>query len=132
MPGTGFDLPALNGFRVLVVDDLADQANTTATLLMLHGFEVRTAGTVAEARSSAPFAPHVVVADLGLPDGDGADLVAWAGSLPAPAAVVVVTGHTVPARLLKAQAAGAATILLKPVDPVVLADHARRLCGALG
>ena len=128
MPGTGFDLPALNGFRVLVVDDVADQADSTATLLMLNGFDARTAGTIAEAKAAADFAPHVVVVDLGLPDGDGADLVGWATTLPRPAGVIVVTGHTVPAKLMAATAAGAAVVLVKPVEPPTLFDHIRRLC----
>ena len=130
MAGTGFVLPALTAGRVLVVDDVDDQASSAAVLLMYHRFEARTARTGREALAIArTFRPHVVVLDLGLPDGDGAGVIRKLRDLPDPPAVVVVTGHTDAARRRLALDAGAATCLLKPTGPDELAEWVIRLRG---
>lgn len=130
MAGTGFALPALTAGRVLVVDDLDDQASSAAVLLMYHRFEARTARTAREAVAVArTFRPHVVVLDLGLPDGDGVDVIGRLRQLPEPPAVVVVTGHTDASRRRTALEAGAAACLLKPTDPDELAEWVIRLRG---
>jgi two-component system KDP operon response regulator KdpE len=130
MAGTGFALPALTAGRVLVVDDMDDQASSAAVLLMYHRFEARTARTAREALSlTRTFRPHVVVLDLGLPDADGSDVIGRLRQMPDPPAVVVVTGHTDAARRKAALDAGAAVCLLKPTDPDVLADWVIRLRG---
>src|SRR5712671_3551825 len=50
--------------RVLVVDDVADAADTMATLLELDGYEVRTARDGVQAlRVTAEFHPHCVLLD---------------------------------------------------------------------
>jgi len=60
------------GRRVLVVDDNADAAESTAAFLRLEGHEVKTVSDGPEALSSVRvFAPHVVVLDIGLPGLDG-------------------------------------------------------------
>jgi DNA-binding response OmpR family regulator len=130
MAGTGFALPALTAGRVLVVDDVDDQASSAAVLLMYHQFEARTARTAREALAVArTFRPHVVVLDLGLPDGDGADVIGRLRQLPDPPAIVVVTGHTDANRRKAALEAGAAACLLKPSDPDELAEWVIRLRG---
>lgn len=130
MAGTGFILPALTAGRVLVVDDLDDQASSVAVLLMYHRFEARTARTAGEALTVArAFHPHVVVLDLGLPDGDGVEVIGKLRQLPDPPAVVVVTGHTNSNRRKTALEAGAAACLLKPTDPDELAEWVIRLRG---
>jgi two-component system KDP operon response regulator KdpE len=130
MAGTGFALPALTAGRVLVVDDVEDQASSAAVLLMYHRFEARTARTAREALAVArSFRPHVVVLDLGLPDGDGAEVTRKLRQLPDPPAVVVVTGHTDAHRRRAAVEAGAAACLLKPTDPDELAEWVIRLRG---
>jgi DNA-binding response OmpR family regulator len=130
MAGTGFALPALTAGRVLVVDDVDDQASSAAVLLMYHRFEARTARTGREALAIArTFRPHVVVLDLGLPDGDGAGVIRKLSQFPDPPAVVVVTGHTDSARRKMALDAGAAACLLKPTYPDELAEWVIRLRG---
>jgi DNA-binding response OmpR family regulator len=130
MAGTGFALPALTAGRVLVVDDMDDQASSAAVLLMYHQFEARTARTAQEALTVArTFRPHVAVLDLGLPDGDGVEVIRKLRQLPDPPAVVVVTGHTDAARRKAALDAGAAACLLKPTDPDELAEWVIRLRG---
>ena len=133
MAGTGFALPALTAGRVLVVDDLDDQASSAAVLLMYHRFEARTARTGREALAVArSFRPHVVVLDLGLPDADGVEVIRRLRQLADPPAVVVVTGHTNADRQRAAVEAGAAACLLKPTDPDELAEWVVRLRGPAG
>jgi two-component system KDP operon response regulator KdpE len=132
MAGTGFALPALTAGRVLVVDDVDDQASSAAVLLMYHRFEARTARTVRDALKVArAFHPHVVVLDLGLPDGDGIDVISKLRQFPDPPAVLVVTGHTDALRRKTALEAGAAACLLKPTDPDELAEWVIRLRGPI-
>ena len=65
--------------RVLLVEDHSDTAAALADLMRLHGHEVRIAGSVAQALSAAATAGKggidLVISDLGLPDGNGQDLM---------------------------------------------------------
>jgi two-component system, OmpR family, KDP operon response regulator KdpE len=62
--------------RVLVVDDEAAILRFLKPALVANDYEVVTAGTVAEAtKRIAADVPDVVVLDLGLPDGDGKDVI---------------------------------------------------------
>ena len=69
--------PAFPG-RILVVDD--DPAITTLydEVLRAQGYDVVTAGSIAQAMAAMERIKgeaHVLVVDLGLPDGDGSDFV---------------------------------------------------------
>ncbi|HWN41416.1 MAG TPA: response regulator, partial [Thermoanaerobaculia bacterium] len=63
--------------RVLLVEDHSDTAAALADLMRLQGHEVRIAGTVAQALSAAAEESRIdlVISDLGLPDGNGQDLM---------------------------------------------------------
>jgi two-component system KDP operon response regulator KdpE len=62
--------------RVLVVEDDAEIRALIQSTLSVEGFEVQTAVTVSEANALLRHAlPDILLLDLGLPDGDGADLV---------------------------------------------------------
>jgi PAS domain S-box-containing protein len=65
--------------RVLLVEDHSDTAAALADLMRLQGHEVRIAGSVAQALSAAATAGKggidLVISDLGLPDGNGQDLM---------------------------------------------------------
>jgi PAS domain S-box-containing protein len=63
--------------RVLLVEDHSDTAAALADLMRLQGHEVRIAGTVAQALSLAAEESRIdlVISDLGLPDGNGQDLM---------------------------------------------------------
>ena len=64
--------------RVLVVDDEAAILRFLGPALEANGYAVTSAATVAEAiRRIAADAPDIVVLDLGLPDGDGKDVIRW-------------------------------------------------------
>jgi two-component system, OmpR family, KDP operon response regulator KdpE len=65
-----------NKTRVLVVDDEPAIARFLKPALEANGYEMQTTGTVAEAtKRIAAEAPDVIVLDLGLPDGDGKDVI---------------------------------------------------------
>ena len=61
---------------ILVVDDEAAILRFLTPALEATGFKVRSVGTVADAiKQIAALAPDLVVLDLGLPDGDGKDVI---------------------------------------------------------
>lgn len=62
--------------RILVVDDEPQIQRFLRPALTAAGFEVETAATAAEAkRLAATRAPALIVLDLGLPDGDGKQVI---------------------------------------------------------
>lgn len=64
------------GRRVLLVDDEAAIVRFLKPVLEANDFELISAGTVAEAiKRVASDAPDIVLLDLGLPDGDGKDVI---------------------------------------------------------
>jgi len=65
-------LPVMAARRILVADDNHDSAEVLATLLNLHGHDVRVAHDGVEALEIAEsFLPDVVLLDLGMPKMDG-------------------------------------------------------------
>ena len=104
------------GYRILVVEDDAAVRRLVATTLGLHRYAVREAKTAAQALielSSQP--PDLVVLDLGLPDGDGVDVIrtlrGWS-SLP----VIVLSARLEDADKVAALDAGADDYLVKPLS----------------
>lgn len=62
--------------KVLVIDDEAAILRFLKPALEANGYEMATAGTVAEAtKLIAAGSPDIVLLDLGLPDGDGKDVI---------------------------------------------------------
>lgn len=62
--------------RILVVDDEPQIQRFLKPALIAAGFDVETAATAAEAkRLAATRAPALIVLDLGLPDGDGKNVI---------------------------------------------------------
>ena len=62
--------------QVLVVDDEAAILRFLKPALEANGYEMTNAGTVAEAtKRIAAESPDIVLLDLGLPDGDGKDVI---------------------------------------------------------
>jgi len=100
--------------RVLVVED--DQAirSLLQSTLAVEGFEVQTAVSLSEARALLRHAPpDVVLLDLGLPDGDGSELVRDArqlGGIP----VLVVSARHQETEKVKLLDGGADDYLAKP------------------
>jgi PAS domain S-box-containing protein len=68
--------PALEGIRVLLVDDLADGRALFQIMLEQAGARVTTVSSVAEAwRSIVDELPDILVSDIGLPGESGYDLI---------------------------------------------------------
>jgi len=76
-------LPATPKFRILVVDDYADAAESLTMLLQTKGHEVETADCGMKAIERARiFRPQVVLLDIGLPDIDGYETAKRLRALP--------------------------------------------------
>jgi len=105
--------------RVLVVDDNEDAAETLAMTLELHGCEVKTAATAAQALEMLPgFAPAVALLDIGLPDMNGYELARRVRQLSAGAGITLIatTGWGQQKDRERAFAAGFDRHLTKPID----------------
>jgi DNA-binding NtrC family response regulator len=111
----------MDALKALVVDDERDFRESVAMLVKREGFQVEEADSLAHARARLKDGPmDVVLIDLGLPDGDGLELVRdeeYAG-----AAFVVITGNASVDSAVSALREGAADYLTKPVDRARLAS----------
>ena len=100
----------------LVVDDDADFRDSLALLVGREGFEVAQAGSLADARQRIERGrPDVVLVDLGLPDGDGIELLRDE-TIASSCELIVVTGNATLESAVQALREGALDYLAKPVD----------------
>jgi PAS domain S-box-containing protein len=107
-------------FRVLVVEDNPDSAESLRMLLDLSGYEVEVASTgPAGVEAAARFRPHAVVCDIGLPGLDGYQVAQILRKQPelAGTRLVAVSGYGRPEDVEKARRSGFHTHMTKPVDP---------------
>jgi len=107
-------MTAGNGETVLVVEDELAMRRLLRATLEAHGFRVVEAGSIADGRrAAAAESPALVILDLGLPDGDGVELVRslreWT-SVP----TIVVSARDREADKVRALDAGADDYLTKP------------------
>ncbi len=122
----GADAHALEGLRVLVVEDNVDGRESLVTWLEMIGCEVAAAADGDEAIAQAGrFEPQIVLLDLGLPGRDGFAVARWLRAEPkhAGARIVAVTGWGAERDRARTVAAGFDEHLTKPVDPVALAGY---------
>ena len=105
----------LLGLTVLVVEDSRYACEAMRLLCLRSGARIRRADCLRSARRHLQvYRPTVVVVDMGLPDGDGADLIAeLAGSEGEQMIVFATSGE--PEREASALAAGAQGFLPKPI-----------------
>ena len=100
--------------NVLVVEDDREIRAMIQSSLSVEGFEVQTAVSLSEARALLQHrAPDIVVLDLGLPDGDGAQLVRELRKQHATPVIVVSARHQ-EAQKIELLDAGADDYLTKP------------------
>ncbi len=118
---------ALDGARVLVVDDDPDACDVLTTVLQEAGAEVRAVSSAKAAiDTAASFRPHAMVSDIGMPGEDGYTLIrrvreresTEGGHLPA----VALTAFASHADREQALEAGFDAYLAKPVSPEALAS----------
>ena len=111
--------------NILVVDDNEDAADTCATLLEIHGYEVRVAYTPEAALEMLDgFTPDVAILDIGLPGMSGYALAGRMQSQPFNyrGRLVALTGYGQAADMAASKAAGFDAHLTKPVSPDELLD----------
>lgn len=118
VPSGGKSLMALDGLRILLVEDAADIREVFTVLLKAEGADVTATGTGREAAEIAGRRDFdVVLSDLGLPDIPGDVLIRQilSSSRNRRTRVMVVTGYGEP-YLTRAHQAGADVVFTKPVE----------------
>jgi PAS domain S-box-containing protein len=103
--------------RVLVVDDNTDAADSMATLLELHGHEVKAVYTAEAGLAQIELLkPDLVLLDIGLPRISGYEVAQRIKAAHPAMYVVALSGYGRPEDRQQAKAAGFDTHLVKPVD----------------
>jgi signal transduction histidine kinase len=118
--------PALDGARVLVVEDNPDALEMMVQSLSAAGLQVAAAPDAAAAvRAAAAFRPVVAVLDIGLPGTDGYELARQlrANAATRGIALIALTGYGRDVDLETAREAGFDVFLVKPVSIDVLLSH---------
>jgi signal transduction histidine kinase/DNA-binding response OmpR family regulator len=113
------------GWRILIVDDNQDAAESIAQYLQLEGHEVKTVGDGMQALACVPvFAPQIVVLDIGLPVLSGYEVARRMRRLPATeqALLIALTGYGQREDQVQAMEAGFDRHFVKPTDPQLLVD----------
>ncbi len=110
----------LNGLHLLMVEDSRCTAQAVRLLAQRSGARLRRADSLVSAhRHLAAFRPSIVIVDMGLPDGDGADLIAELAAADPRVPVLVGTSGD-PGAEARAMAAGADGFLAKPIESLAL------------
>ena len=114
--------------KLLLVEDTAALADLTRDALAQEGLAVDVARTAAEALATLDVArPDVVVLDLGLPDGDGLDLLARIRRSGCGPPVLVVTARGGLNDRVEGLDGGADDYMVKPAAPAEIAARCRAL-----
>jgi signal transduction histidine kinase/AmiR/NasT family two-component response regulator len=126
---------ALRGLRVLVVEDDPDSRELMVALLSGNGAEVTAVASAREAVAQVRgHIPDLMIADIGLPNQDGYELIRQVRSHENPGhemtPAVALTAYARPQDRDRALAAGFQLHIAKPVDPEAfvntIAELARR------
>ena len=106
--------------RLLVVDDEPDLRTLYELTLLREGYDVESAGSVAEGwallQERGPGGYQLLITDMRLPDGSGLDLLHRLEAAGRPEKAVVITAYGSPENAVEALKAGAYDYLTKPVD----------------
>jgi len=111
--------PGQPAFRVLVVDDVADNRDVMAGLLQAVGFEVHTADSgQAALRECREWRPHLVCIDKRMPDMDGLETVRRIRAAPTagapPPKIIVLSASTLDYERSEILQSGCDDFLAKP------------------
>jgi PAS domain S-box-containing protein len=117
-------IPRLDGVRVLAVDDEPDSLHLLRSVLEGAGATVTTARSAREALDALQTQPpDVIVADVGMPEVDGLQLIRAVRQLDEPARSTPAAALTAYARSrdrITSLASGFQMHLVKPIDPLEL------------
>lgn len=121
-PGDDIDL---TGIRVLAVDDSEDTRELLSMILSAYGAEICVVASGRELLANlAPFAPDLLICDIGMPDLDGYALLRQIRARPDAAAIpaIAVTAFAHEEDRQRALAQGFQQHVAKPFDPETLAS----------
>jgi CheY-like chemotaxis protein len=114
----------LLGLTVLVVEDSRFASEAMRLLCLRSGARIRRADCLRSAhRHLQTYRPGVVIVDMGLPDGSGADLIRHIRTMTPPVPVVLGTSGD-PGAETAALQAGADGFLPKPVESLAMFQQA--------
>jgi CheY-like chemotaxis protein/anti-sigma regulatory factor (Ser/Thr protein kinase) len=112
-----FDIRSDIRCRVLLVEDHKSTAVVLANLLAARRYEVLAAGSVAEALAVAGRETFdVLISDIGLPDGDGYQLMTELRTRHQNLVGIALTGYGMEGDVTRSRAAGFSTHLTKPIN----------------
>ena len=122
------------GLRIFVVENHADTREFLTYLLRDMGHTVIVADTMSRALREVPAANcNVLISDIGLPDGDGWELLARL-DLPRPLYAVAMSGYGTTSDRIRSKAAGFRHHLVKPMGleqlESILGEAANEIKGA--
>lgn len=112
-----------NPFYILVIDDLADAADSTVKLLSFWGYDAAAFyGGAAALDAAQDRMPDAVILDIGMPVMDGFEFTARFRRLPRSTAtpIIAVTGHAAEACRTCGRRVGIDHYVLKPAAPGLL------------
>jgi len=116
--------------RILVVDNLADAADSMAMLLGLWGYDAKVSYDGAAALAVAmTYRPHIVLLDVGMPGIDGFEVSRLLRAQPALADTVVIglSGWASESHRSRGRLAGFDHYLVKPAEPDLLQELLSRV-----
>ena len=125
VPAAGPGAAAGKTYRILVTDDNVDAAMTLASLLEMHGHDLRIAHDGPQAlQMAAQFQPEVVFLDIGMPGMTGYEVARRLRGMPEleRSTIVAVSGWGAKDDLSRAREAGFDRHFTKPVAPQHLND----------
>lgn len=110
-------IPVLSAPRILVVDDEPDLRTLYELTLLREGYQVDTAGALAEAHAALEAQNYdVVITDMRLPDGQGIDILYLVRERRGGERCIVITAYGSAENAVESLKAGAFDYLTKPVD----------------
>jgi CheY-like chemotaxis protein len=118
---------------ILVVDDEPDLRLLVRMTLEGNGYDVEEASTAAEAITQAlAVRPRLILLDIRLPDGEGFEVLKTLKSIPelADTPVVMMSAHSSPPTLRKAEVIGSHDYLIKPFKQAALLAIVEKHFGA--
>jgi CheY-like chemotaxis protein len=129
-----FGRPALDGMRILVVDDDPEFLDLATLILRRAGAEVRAVASAVRAHKLVEsWLPNVLLTDLAMPGEDGFVLAtamkATFAERRAQVSIIALTAYGTSETRARAATAGFDRYLTKPVDPVSLPDVIAKVVG---